>query len=159
LKKNNKYNELGEAIIKIPRFEEEEGFYATSRTSALMKRIKEKNTTCEIKLRKLIWHKGYRYRINVKKIPGKPDLVFKNKKVAVFIDGDFWHGYNWENRKNKIKANRGYWIPKIERNIQRDREVTAKLKSLGWQVIRLWEHEVKNDIQGSVEVITAILQK
>lgn len=159
MKKKNEYNEFGEVIIKIPRFEEKGGFYTNKRNSALMKRIKGKNTACEIELRKIIWHLGYRYRKNVKNIPGKPDLVFKGKKVAVFIDGDFWHGYNWETKKNNIRSNRDYWIPKIERNIQRDREVTAKLKSLGWQVFRLWEHEVKNDIKKSVQRILYILQK
>lgn len=157
MSKHKKYNELGEIIIKIPRFEEEKGFYSTNKSSAVMRKIKGKNTTCEIKLRKRIWHQGYRYRINVKSIPGKPDLVFKGKKIAVFIDGDFWHGYDWENKKTKIKTNRDYWIPKIERNIQRDREVTNQLKNLGWQVIRLWEHELRSDIDGSIKKITTLL--
>src|SRR5687767_7673824 len=94
--------------IKIPRFTEATGFYATPKSSALMKKIRSKNSKAEIKLRKALWGLGLRYRLH-KKMVGKPDLIFIRKKLVVFIDGDFWHGYNWEERKAKLKSNRDYW--------------------------------------------------
>lgn len=84
--------------------------------------------------------------MGTKQIPGKPDLIFLKKKIAVFIDGDFWHGYNWQNRKATLRTNLEYWIPKIERNIQRDGEVNKILEDKGWKVIRFWEHEVNKEL-------------
>lgn len=157
MKKGKKYNQFGEEIIHIPRFKEEAGFYSTEKSSATMKKIRSNNNKNEVKLRKALWALGYRYRINVKSILGKPDLVFKKKGVIVFLDGDFWHGYNWEARKKKLQANRGYWIPKIERNIQRDKETSSKLSSEGWQVIRFWEHEIEKDFDNCLHKIKAVL--
>ena len=94
-------------------------------------------------LRKELWLRGLRYRKNYKKIIGKPDIVFIRKKVAVFCDSEFWHGYDWENRKNDIKSNRDFWIKKIERNIQRDIEVNEILKNDGWSVLRFWGNDIK----------------
>ena len=88
-----------EKQIKVPRFTEENGFYTTKKRSELMGKIKSKNTKPEISLRKALWHLGYRYRKNVKSLPGNPDLVFSKYKLAVFVDGEFWHGYNWEQKK------------------------------------------------------------
>ncbi len=152
-----KYTIIDELIIKVPRFEEAEGFYSSEKSTSIMSKIKSKNTKAEIKLRKTLFSLGYRYRVNNKTIKGKPDIVFLKKKVIVFIDGDFWHGYNWEERKTKIKTNRDYWIPKIERNIQRDRENNTILASEGWKVLRLWEHEINKDINGCVQRVIKLI--
>lgn len=90
-----------------------------------------------------MWHRGLRYRKNAKTVYGKPDIAFIGKKVAVFCDSEFFHGYDWENKNKEIKSNRDFWIPKIEKNMQRDREVTEKLTSEGWIVLRFWGNEIK----------------
>ena len=92
-----------------------------------MQAIKNKDSKIEVMLRKELWSRGLRYRKNVKKIFGKPDIVFMSKKVAVFCDSEFWHGYNWDERKKDFKSHQEFWIPKIERTIERDKEVTEKL--------------------------------
>ena len=102
-----------------------------------MKNIRSKDTSIELKLRKELWSRGFRYRKNVTGITGKPDIVFKSKKVAVFCDSEFWHGYDWENRKGDFKSNKDFWIPKIERNIERDKEVNKALEDEAWKVLRL----------------------
>lgn len=112
-----------------------------------MSKIRSKNTKPEIAFRRELWKSGYRYRVNVKKLPGAPDIVLNKYKVVVFIDGEFWHGYNWSEKKKKIKSNRDFWIPKIERNMQRDEENNQKLKELGFLVMRFWEKEIKQDIR------------
>lgn len=127
------------------KFTKENNFATTPQRSMQMKRIKSTETKPEQFLRKMIWATGLRYRKNVKKLPGSPDIVFFKYKLAIFVDGDFWHGYNWEDKKERIKTNRQFWIPKIERNMQRDRENAEKLLQLGFKVLRFWEHEVKND--------------
>lgn len=142
-----------EEIIKVPRFEEANGFYTTPKRSQMMAKIKAKNTKPEIILRKVLWHAGLRYRKNYKKLPGRPDIVCKKYKLVVFVDGGFWHGHNWEEKKNKIKTNRGFWIPKIERNIQRDMENNRKLESQGYRVLRFWEHEVKKELGQCVKKV------
>lgn len=110
-----------------------------------MKAIKNKDSDIEIMLRKELWRRGIRYRKNVNRIIGKPDIVFIGKKIAVFCDSEFWHGYNWEERKKDFKSHQDFWIPKIERNMARDVEVTAKLESEGWTVLRFWGNEIKKD--------------
>src|SRR5688572_7327398 len=127
--------------IKVPRFEESAGFYTTEQRSKIMSKIKGKNTKPEILFRKALWNEGIRYRINDKALPGKPDISNKSLKFVVFIDGVFWHGYNWEEKKRKIKSNRKFWIPKIERNIQRDQQNNDKLLQLGFIVFRFWENQ------------------
>jgi DNA mismatch endonuclease, patch repair protein len=150
--------EYPEETIVVPRFCEENGFYTTKERSELMGRIKGQNTKPEQKLRRALWALGFRYRKNVKKMPGKPDIVFRRVKLAVFIDGEFWHGANWEEKKVKIKTNRGFWIPKIERNMQRDRINTRMLEDNGWHVIRLWEGELKKDFENCVGRIVAYIE-
>jgi DNA mismatch endonuclease, patch repair protein len=141
---------LPEDKIKVPRFEEEAGFYTTPERSQLMAKIRAANTKPEVALRKTLWNLGLRYRIHHKGLPGKPDLVFVRWKIAVFVDGDFWHGYNWPENRQQIKKNQGFWIPKIERNMQRDREVNTQLAALGWHVLRLWSHEIEKEFGVSV---------
>lgn len=123
-----------------------------------MSRIRSKDTKTEVKLRKALWAKGYRYRKNVKSLPGSPDIAIKKYKVAVFIDGEFWHGYNWEQKRQTIKRNRAYWIPKIERNMERDRENTRQLQEKGWLVLRFWEQRLKKEFQTCLCLITEAIE-
>jgi len=116
-----------------------------------MKAIKSEDTKAEVMLRKTLWHKGYRYYKNYKKLPGKPDIVFLKAKIAVFVDGEYWHGYEWEKNKERIKSRREYWIPKIERNMERDREVTKELEEAGWRVLRFWSRDVLKDTEKCVK--------
>lgn len=140
-------------IIKVPRFTEENGFYTTPVRSRTMSRIRGKNTKPEVTLRKALYAKGYRFRINAKNLPGRPDISNKSRKIAIFVDGDFWHGKDWKIRKDKLKSNREFWIAKIERNIQRDKEVNYKLTQMGFKVFRFWESEIKKDLDGCVDLI------
>lgn len=118
-----------------------------------MQAIKSKDTSIELALRTALWHNGIRYRKNYKKLPGKPDIAITKHRIAIFCDSDFWHGYDWENRHQRIKSNREYWIPKIERNMERDKEVTAKLEALGWRVIRFWEFQIKKDLDTCINTV------
>lgn len=124
-----------------------------------MSKIKCKDTDIEILLRKALWKKGFRYRKNPKNICGKPDLVFISKKIAVFCDSEFWHGFDWENRKKDFKVRSDFWIPKIERNMQRDREVTQRLLHDGWLVLRFWGKEIKNNLEECVQKIELSLNR
>ena len=111
-----------------------------------MAAIKSKDTGIEVMLRKELWRRGIRgYRKNYKKLPGKPDIVFTKQKVAIFCDSEFWHGYDWENRKTQIKTNVDFWVSKIERNMERDREVNEQLRSEGWTVLRFWGKEIEKE--------------
>lgn len=110
-----------------------------------MSHIRAKDSKIEVKLRKELWSRGMRYRKNVANVMGKPDLAFIGKKVAVFCDSEFWHGYDWENRKAQIKTNKDFWITKIERNMERDREVTECLRNEGWIVLRFWGKEIMDE--------------
>lgn len=118
-----------------------------------MKQIKNKDSKIEIILRKELWSRGLRYQKNVTTIFGKPDLVFKTKKVAVFCDSEFWHGYNWEERKKDFKSHQEFWIPKIERNMQRDIEVNEELRKQGWTVLRFWGKDIKNKTVQCADII------
>ena len=118
-----------------------------------MRQVKNKDSAIELMLRKELWSRGLRYRKNVKAVFGKPDIAFIGKKIAVFCDSEFWHGYNWEERKNDFKSHQEFWIPKIERNMDRDREVTAKLESEGWTVLRFWGKEIKKNVSVCADII------
>lgn len=142
-----------EIKISVPRFEEANGFYTTKQRSKLMAKIKGKATKPELILRKALFNMRIFYRLNVAKLPGKPDIVIRKHKLAIFVDGEFWHGYDWETKKDKIKANREFWISKIERNMQRDRENESKLKTLGFTVIRFWEKEITKNLEACLEQI------
>ena len=118
-----------------------------------MRAVKNKDSEIELLLRRCLWEKGLRYRKNVKSVYGHPDIAFIGKKVAVFCDSEFWHGFDWENKQNEIKSRRDFWIPKIERNIQRDKEVNQKLQSEGWTVLRFWGEEIKKNTEECVIAI------
>lgn len=118
-----------------------------------MQAVKCKDSDIELILRKKLWKRGLRYRKNKTSVFGKPDIVFTGKKIAVFCDSEFWHGYNWEERKKDFKSHQEFWIPKIERNINRDIEVTSKLESEGWIVIRFWGKEIKRNTVKCADII------
>ena len=118
-----------------------------------MKSNKGKDTKPELLLRKELWRRGLRYRKNYKELYGKPDIVFLGARIAVFVDGKMWHGYDWERQKDDFKSRRDYWIPKIERNIEHDYEVTQELISLDWLVMRFWDFEIKKNLQECADKI------
>ena len=122
-----------------------------------MRQVKNKDSVIELVLRKKLWDRGLRYRKNVKSICGKPDIAFIGKKIAVFFDSEFWHGYNWEERKRDFKSHQEFWIPKIERNMERDREVTEKLESEGWIVLRFWGNEIKKNTAHCADIIERVV--
>ena len=123
-----------------------------------MQAIRCKDTSIELKLRHELWKRGVHYRKNCRKVCGHPDIVFIQKKVAVFCDSEFWHGHDWENRKERIHTNREYWIPKIERNMERDRKVNEILTEEGWVVIRFWGKEILKDVESCADIIIASLK-
>lgn len=120
-----------------------------------MKNIRSKDTSIELKLRKALWHKGYRYRKNMKALPGKPDIVFTKYKIAIFCDSEFFHGKDWEVLKPRIEAgnNSEYWLKKITRNMERDDEINKHLLFLGWTVIRFWGKDILKNIDECVKVV------
>lgn len=124
-----------------------------------MQQVKNKGSKIEIMLCKELWRRGIRYRKNVSNIIGCPDIAFKSKKVAVFCDSEFWHGYNWETRKKDFKSNQEFWIPKIERNMQRDKEVTEMLKQDGWVVLRFWGKEIKKELSKCADIIEQCVRR
>jgi DNA mismatch endonuclease (patch repair protein) len=146
-----KYYPTALDIIKVPRFEEKAGFYTTKQRSKTMSKIRGKNSKPELLLRKALWAKNIRFRIHRRDLPGRPDLIIDKYRLAIFVDGDFWHGYQWDIRKPK--TNQGFWIPKIERNMQRDREVNDQLNLMGYTVMRFWENEIKDNLQACVNQV------
>ena len=123
-----------------------------------MQNIKAKDTSIELILRKALWNKGIRYRKNFKGLIGKPDIVLTKHKIVVFCDSEFFHGHDWENRKHDFKSNQEFWIPKIERNMERDKEVTANLEEQGWKVVRFWGKEIKKNTNDCVETILKLIE-
>lgn len=118
-----------------------------------MKAVKNKDSEIERILRKELWSRGLRYRKNIKTVFGKPDIAFIGKKVAVFCDSEFWHGYAWEIYQEDFQSNQSFWIPKIERNMQRDIEVNNRLRSEGWTVLRFWGREIKKNTSACADII------
>jgi len=127
-------------------------FLTPEQRSKLMSAIRSKNTKDEVRLAKALWHIGLRYRKNNKKVFGCPDLTFRNLKIAIFVDGEFFHGKDWETRR-KPKTNSEYWIKKIERNIQRDIEVNHYLESHNWKVLRFWSNDIKKNLGSCISEI------
>lgn len=124
-----------------------------------MQQVKNKDSEIELMLRKELWSRGLHYRKNVTKIVGKPDIAFLGKKVAVFCDSEFWHGFNWAERKKDFKSNQDFWISKIERNIQRDIEVNKQLTEEGWTVLRFWGRDIKKNCSGCADKIQESLKE
>lgn len=131
-------------------------------THKIMSAIHSKNTRPEIALRKALRHKKLRYRVNYKKLPGTPDIVFTKQRVAIFCDGDYWHGHNWALRglsslDEELAGYSEYWRTKILRNIERDEENNKALRALGWTVLRLWESDIKQDLDVCVKAVQETL--
>ena len=120
-----------------------------------MSHIRGKNTKIEIILRKALWHKGYRYRKNYKELPGHPDIVLIKYKIAIFCDGEFFHGKDWEKLRENLKNsnNSQFWISKIARNIDRDDEINKRLNAMGWTVLRFWGEDIKKHTGECVRAI------
>ena len=120
-----------------------------------MQHIRGKDTTIEVILRKALWARGYRYRKNYKRIPGSPDIVLTKYKIAIFCDGEFFHGKDWEVLKPRLEKsnNSEFWIKKISRNLEWDDEINKKLLSMGWTVIRFWGNEIKKNTDECIRVI------
>lgn len=122
-----------------------------------MSKVKLKGGKAETLLAKALWHKGYRYRKNDKRLPGSPDIAILKYRIAVFIDGEFWHGKDWKIRKSHLKRNREYWIEKIEENIARDLRNDQLLTLMGWMPIHFWEKEVIKNLPVCVAEIEDII--
>lgn len=123
-----------------------------------MSSIPSKNTKPELLLRRALHSNGLRYRTNYKDLPGKPDIVFTKARLAVFVDGDFWHGHNWvirgyESLEDELGRYSQYWKDKILRNIERDQEVNDMLEEMSWTVLRFWESDINNDLGQCVQKI------
>ena len=120
-----------------------------------MSRIKGKDTELEKRVRSEIHRRGLRYRTHVKRLPGTPDVVFAAAKVAVFIDGDFWHGYRFPSWEYKVSE---FWRKKITKNRERDRKNHQLLRSKGWKVVRIWQHQIDRDLVGCVSRVVSLVR-
>jgi|SRR5208283_2356351 len=139
---NNDFHSMPDTITKEQR-------------SYIMSRIRGKNTGPEVKLRKLLYSKGIRgYRIHYD-LPGKPDVVFVRKRIAIFVDGCFWHKCPSCFRKPKTRTQ--FWIKKINKNVNRDKKTNQVLSELGWTVIRIWEHEIKKEPEKTIKMVLELL--
>lgn len=131
---------------------------APETTHKIMSAVKSKDTRPELALRKELWRRGLRYRKNYKELPGKPDIVFPRARLAVFCDGDFWHGHNWAIRgygslENELQRYSRTWADKITRNIQRDERTNEELEDVGWKVLRIWESDIKADVKRCGDIV------
>lgn len=127
-------------------------------TYKIMSAVKSKDTKPELALRKELWRRRLQYRKNYKKLPGKPDIVFPRVRLAVFCDGDFWHGHNWAIRgygslENELRRYSKPWAEKITRNVQRDKQINRELQALGWRVLRIWESDIKADVKRCGDIV------
>lgn len=124
-----------------------------------MQSIRSKDTKAEIALRKALWHNGYRYRKNYNKLPGRPDIALTKYKIAVFCDSEFFHGKDWDLKRKKLQNSEraDFWISKIERNIERDRENEKALQFLGWSVLRFWAKDILKDTAGFIKTIEELI--
>lgn len=133
---------------------------SSKRRSEIMSHIKSKDTSIELMVRRYLFSQGYRYRVNYKKLPGKPDIVFIKKKIVIFIHGCFWHGHNCGSRyAHTSQSNQDYWMPKIQRTKERDKEHEIFLIENGWKVIVLWECQIKEHFETIMENLINNLQQ
>ena len=131
----------------------------TPEVSKRMKALSHKKSKVESVLAKALWHKGYHYRLNYKKLPGTPDIALTKYKIAIFVDGEFWHGKDFEKTKEKLKNNKDYWIEKIEENIQRDIKNDNLLRQIDWIPIHFWSDDVKSSLAYCINEIEEIIQE
>ena len=122
-----------------------------------MSLIKSKDTVIEVLLRKALWASGIRYRKNYSRLPGKPDIAITKHRIAIFCDGEFWHGKDWEIKKPRLKHNREFWINKIERNMTRDCEIDKALMQMDWTVIRFWGLAIKRNLSACIDEIKSVI--
>ena len=120
-----------------------------------MQHIHSKNTSIEMALRKALWNKGYRYRKNYSQLPGSPDIVLTKYKIAIFCDGEFFHGKDWEILKPRLEKGKNgeFWVSKISRNRERDDEINKELNFMGWTVIRVWGKDIIKNTETCVQVV------
>ncbi|MBQ7417114.1 MAG: very short patch repair endonuclease [Acidaminococcaceae bacterium] len=123
--------------------------------SKIMKAIRSNNTSIEIMLRRELWKRNIRYRIHAKILGCKQDISIKKYKLAIFVDGDFWHGHDFSDKR--IHTNKKYWDNKIRRNMERDLDQTIMLRDEGWIVLRFWESEIKSDVSDCVDKIVKVI--
>ena len=121
-----------------------------------MARIRSRDTKIELLVRKQLHSKGYRYRVNFQSLTGTPDIVFTRIKLAIFIDGDFWHGRDFEKSSSKLAP---YWRDKIEKNIKRDELCNSRLIEQGWTVLRIWEYQVKKELANVLREIEGVVHE
>lgn len=133
---------------------------SSQKASEALSRSKATDTKCERLLRSELWRMGFRFRKNVRELPGRPDIVFCKHRLAVFCDGDFWHGRNWLKRRRLLEkgANSSYWVAKIRANIARDKHHEAQLRKLGWKVVRIWEKDILSDAKSSASTVARKLK-
>lgn len=131
--------------------------FPSDKRSWIMGRVREKNTSPELKVRSLVHRLGYRFRLHRKDLPGKPDLVFPSRKKIIFVHGCFWHGHDCSRGNRTAKSNTEYWVEKILRNTERDVQHRSKLKALGWNVLVVWECEIK-DAEALSSRLTSFLE-
>jgi DNA mismatch endonuclease Vsr len=124
-----------------------------------MQAVKSKGSKIETALAKELWSLGHYYRKNDKNVFGKPDLTMKRYKLAIFVDSEFWHGKDWETRKHDHKSNQEFWFKKIQRNIERDREVNKHLLKEGWKVLRFWGQDVTKNLRTCTNKITEVINE
>lgn len=126
--------------------------------SYIMSKVRGKDTKPEVMLRKALWHKGIRYRKNYKGLPGTPDIVLTRQKIAIFVDGDFWHARgHQENPGEQVQSNKEYWTRHLSRNVEHDKEVNDELTQEGWLVLRFWEGDIKKNLNDCLRKIEAYL--
>lgn len=135
-----------------PRFD---ALHASSARASAAARgsSRKRDTKCELALRRVLWRQGARYRVDVTSLPGRPDLVFPRERLAVFCDGDFWHGRDLQARLERLATghNAPYWLAKIRTNVERDHRHEAALIAEGWHVLRLWETDIMKDTPAAAE--------
>ena len=121
-----------------------------------MSRNRAKDTRPEVRLRKALYHQRLRYRKNYRKLPGTPDIALTRQKIAIFVDGDFWHARGHETHPGEqVTTNKEYWVKHLSRNVERDREETDTLTEQGWLVLRFWESDIKRNLEACVNTILA----
>lgn len=148
---------MGERKPREPRF----NGVVSEKSHKTMSRIRGKDTKIEVVLRKTLWAKGYRYRKNFKDLPGRPDIALTKYHIAIFCDSEFFHGKDWEELKPRLEKgkNPDYWVKKIERNIQRDKEKDEALQDIGWIVIHFWGKDILNDPDACVAQIERVISE
>ena len=126
----------------------------------VMSRIRSKDTKPEVRLRKALWHMGLRYRKNWRRLPGTPDIALTRQKIAIFVDGDFWHARGHQDHPGEqVASNKEYWQRHLARNVERDRDVNDELTELGWLVLRFWEGDVCKDLAKCVAEVLCYCRK